>query len=79
MTYALIYHSIYKEENIQPSIISLKNPKSNIIYLNFKNNTPIDSNVYNEFEKYLINFIEILLDEKLKFDHEKSSDYCMMC
>ena len=80
MTYAYLFHSTDKEANIYPSIVSLKNPKSNIIYLNYKKNTALDQNVFIEFEEYLINnFIINLLDEEREFQHDKSSKFCMIC
>ena len=80
MTYAYLFHSTDKEAEILPSIVSLKNPKSNIIYLNYKKNTALDQNVFIEFEEYLINnFITNLLDEEHEFQHDKSSKFCMIC
>ena len=81
MLYAYLYHFNYvNNQKIYSSIISLKNPRSNYIYLNNKSNKTIEKNMFLDFETFLkTEFLEKVLDRKLEFTHNKSSKYCMMC
>jgi len=81
MVYTYLYQSINgNNESIYPSIVSLKNPRSNYIYFNYKKNSPLNENLFNEFQEFLfVNFIEKVIDQEFEFKHNISSKYCMMC